>query len=300
MNSVVWTKYWQENHINSFGDVQKNYSGSIRECWLEFFKEMESSADVLDLCCGNASLASLFKEYDLTHYNNCKITGVDYALLSISDDIMKDTNTSFQMNVNVENLPFESDSFDYIISNFGLEYSNMDLSIPDMLRVLKPLGLIQLVSHIENSELILSSIKIKDMLDEFFSGGNVFATFQSLTKLLVVENFNEAEEFRILLNEQLNRFVKEYGDTFIQFDFINFLKYILRNINKDTDKVINEYESEMKLYHKRLNSMVNASLRQEDFFVKLSKNKVKLLKSELITDEKNNLLALKVLLTKEY
>jgi hypothetical protein len=47
----------------------------------------------------------------------------------------------------MEALPFEAGTFDLVVSQWGLEYSNLEISTPEVLRVLAPGGRIQLLLH---------------------------------------------------------------------------------------------------------------------------------------------------------
>jgi len=292
MDSTIWSKYWKDAHINCFGDEKENYSGTLKSNWYDFFHKIQPNNSILDLCCGNGSLESLFKEYNESLYKSTKIVGVDYADLLIPEDIKADKNVSFKIGTNIEKLPFEDNSFDVLISNFGVEYSNLEDSISEMIRVLKPLGRVQFISHVKESRLIAKSNEIQHMLDEFLSESSLFHTFQLLVKNLIVEDKNSSEHYRNLLNEWLNIFVNKYGEIFLEFGFIDFIRHILSNLNPKALEAMSLYEKDIILYNQRLVAMVSSAVIEEEFLQKFSKIGLKSIRSKIIKDFYNNSIAL--------
>lgn len=112
--------------------------------------DLISGSTVLDVCAGNgnATLAAA-RRY-------CKVTSIDYvqSLLEAGSQRAKaegfDSFINFQV-ADVENLPFDKHSFDYVLSTFGVMFSpNQELSASELLRVVKPEGKIGLANWTPN------------------------------------------------------------------------------------------------------------------------------------------------------
>ncbi len=81
---------------------------------------------VLDLGCGTGFVSE--------YLENCEVVGLD-----ISESMLNAYREKFSNAVlgNAEELPFKSESFDYVLSNFALHWTNIEKSIKEALRVCK-------------------------------------------------------------------------------------------------------------------------------------------------------------------
>jgi ubiquinone/menaquinone biosynthesis C-methylase UbiE len=99
---------------------------------------------VLDVGCGTCDTAIKLVS------KKCKIIGLDLSskMLSIASKKIPEEykNRIFLIQSNAEDLPFHNDQFDYIISEFALDYiSNPSKAIKEMTRVLKKGGRLLLI-----------------------------------------------------------------------------------------------------------------------------------------------------------
>ena len=81
---------------------------------------------VLDLGCGTGFVSQ--------HLNGCEVVGLD-----ISEEMVKTYKERFGIGVvgNAEELPFRNESFDFVLSNFSLHWTDWKRSIAEALRVSK-------------------------------------------------------------------------------------------------------------------------------------------------------------------
>lgn len=276
-NNEHWNDYWSQGHKTSFGSAFTNcYEGVIKTTWVQYFNTLKTNSRVLDLCTGNASLLRLAKSC-LNEDNNIHFTGVDYADINTSDGFAKLSNINLMFNVNIEQLPFEADSFDYVISNFGIEYSNLNKSLAEASRVLIIGGKVELVCHCHDSTIIKSNADELAMLNLMLSEGNVLDNLKALIKALVVREKNKrqasaseqesyqeacqsAEKFRHKLNDNIAIIDNSFTKALHESEFLAFLKYLLSKQCQDKETTLRAFKLSMQAHNSRLSAMINAAL----------------------------------------
>jgi len=97
---------------------------------------IKPNSKVLDLCCGTGDLGKIIHN----EKKNIKIIGVDFSSKML--EVAKRKNPSIEyLQANATNIPFENDSFDYVVMGFGLRnIPDRELAIKEIRRVLKPDG----------------------------------------------------------------------------------------------------------------------------------------------------------------
>ena len=259
LTSNSWSQYWLEGHKTSFGESFIDcYDGIIKTEWDKVFKQLQSTMSVLDLCTGNASLLRLAKQ-SMSNFDQVLFTGVDYADIKIDDCFSTLENVKLQFNVNIEKLPFEAKSFDYVISNFGVEYSSLSESLKEVGRVLKVGGVIQFICHHTESNLIKSSQKELEFLNEIHTDNGAVFCLEKLVLALDEENkcsdALNSEYWRLALNKSLQKVADRHSLTLQQSDFLSFLKYILKPSVKEKLNMLDRFKKDMLSYVKNRGSM---------------------------------------------
>ena len=96
-----------------------------RESALELVQLVRPRGLILDLGCGTGFVSSFLSE-------DCRPFGVD-----ISEGMLRVYSSRFESAVlgDAENLPFKDGSFDYVLSNFSLHWTDLSRSVPEALRV---------------------------------------------------------------------------------------------------------------------------------------------------------------------
>jgi ubiquinone/menaquinone biosynthesis C-methylase UbiE len=145
----VWDRYWQCDRIASCfdGAGATNYDDSVAAGWRDFFAGLPSRSRVLDLCTGNGAVALLAAAAG----KSFSITAVDQADIDPPSYVTRDRDelaaVRFVGRTEVESLPFRDNSFDVAISQYGVEYSDVTRTIPEIARVLGPGGQARFVVH---------------------------------------------------------------------------------------------------------------------------------------------------------
>ncbi len=162
-----WTDYWKNvSALNSFaaGDVAKGYTGEISDFWLEVLSQCSSAASVLDIGTGNGGLAHIAQQYSLSHNKLFNVLAIDAADIDPVKSFQNDSTVrsvlekiTFYPNCYVEQLPFPDSSIDLVISQFALEYSDLNSALNQCARVLKPAGRLVAIMHHSSSALVKDS-----------------------------------------------------------------------------------------------------------------------------------------------
>lgn len=147
-DTAIWDRYWHYDRIASCfdGAGASNYDASIADGWRAFFAGLPDGTRILDLCTGNGAAALLAAEG-----GRFEIVAVDQAAIDPPAFVTRHAGEMaairFVSETNVEALPFPDGGFGAVISQYGIEYSDLDKSMPEALRMLVPGGALRFVVH---------------------------------------------------------------------------------------------------------------------------------------------------------
>jgi SAM-dependent methyltransferase len=147
-----WSDYWRSGQqaccFNSGGE---NYGPQIVKIWTEFFEQLPLDARILDVCTGNGAIAILATELGQRRGAHFDVHGVDRAEIHADKTRLYMPNVHgavhFQSGVAAEALPFEDSSFDSVVGQYAIEYTDLARTIPEIARVTKPEGRIRFITH---------------------------------------------------------------------------------------------------------------------------------------------------------
>ncbi|MBT1443174.1 methyltransferase domain-containing protein [Shewanella sp. JM162201] len=227
---MSWSSYWQQGHITSFGEsLQKTYTGEIREYWMKALADISVGSHILDLASGNGALAILIQE--LTNDKSLSIIGVDKAQV-ITPDV---EGVRLQSGIELCSLPFESESFDFVCSQFGFEYSEWNKSGPDCLRVLKVGGVMNLFMHSTDSFVVKRNHDIEALLSDAIVT-EIFVLCRNLVELMgdvsspadiaTIKASSECERLRLSILENLDKLNRKLPAAFIDSEIGRCVQYL--------------------------------------------------------------------------
>jgi len=159
----AWDRYWQADRIASCmdGAGRSNYDDRVAAGWRNFFDALPAGSRVLDLCTGNGAVAVIAAEINANRAKNFAITGVDLADIDPRRFVHRlgviARDVKFIPRTSVEQLPFADASFDATVSQYGIEYSKLDKSLPEAVRVLAPGGRLRLFMHAKEGTVVAST-----------------------------------------------------------------------------------------------------------------------------------------------
>ncbi|WP_299788145.1 class I SAM-dependent methyltransferase [uncultured Shewanella sp.] len=176
MNSH-WSDYWEQGHLTSFGEsFTGNYTGVLNKLWTPHFAELKDDFKVLDLATGNGALPLMVSDAIKNGKKRGEVIGVDLANIKTdidSHNLAENLSVQLISNIDCIDLPFDNEHFSLVISQYGIEYADLNKALPEALRVLETNGRLALVMHHENSLIlnrnrrILSIVK-SDEAQEIF------------------------------------------------------------------------------------------------------------------------------------
>lgn len=146
----AWHEYWRSGALHSCAtSFAANYDGAIAAFWLRNFAGLGPQDRVLDIASGNGALARLLLDTDGNA--NVPIDSVDLAPVAPAwqDELAagQKHRLAFFGHTAAEALPFSAASHTLAVSQYGLEYTDLDRSVPELLRVLRRPARVALLVH---------------------------------------------------------------------------------------------------------------------------------------------------------
>ena len=146
----AWSRYWARGAPHScVGTYGENYGGAIGEFWREVFTGLPAVARVLDVATGNGALPRLLLEHchmPGVHCDAVDIAAVRPPWLAALTPADRE-RVRLHGGVDAAALPFGDRRFDLIVSQYGLEYTDLETTLPELLRVRAPGGGVAMVLH---------------------------------------------------------------------------------------------------------------------------------------------------------
>ena len=277
-----WSRFWQQGFITTFGAKQaNNYDGVVRNFWVDHFLELPAGTRILDIATGNGAIATLAAEVGDKYDKNFFVAATDLA--AINSEIIVDSETSrlrekicFHSHTPCERQPFEDAYFDFVSSQFGFEYSNIELTIREIRRVLAPGGKFISIAHHVDSRLIKSS---RDELDVYHSALDeldLFGNFREYLAALGDPNGSPQKLARAMrlarplsqrINTVMDSFRQRHPDDECGREIVNAISHLARSA-RNTNKAklfaaVRAAEQEFQFARARIRDMIGASLGEE-------------------------------------
>lgn len=153
-----WSRYWSGGVLHSCStSFEGNYAGEVREFWQRAAEGLAQHGRVLDIATGNGALPRLLLDL-LPADSLAVIEAVDLADIRPSwwaglDEAQR-LRLRFHAGVPAERLPFADAGIDLVLSQFGLEYTDLPRALAEVRRVLRPGGRLALVVHARDSLIV--------------------------------------------------------------------------------------------------------------------------------------------------
>jgi ubiquinone/menaquinone biosynthesis C-methylase UbiE len=174
----AWTLYWQADRLESADAVKSDADYEpIRAWWRELAAQLEDGATVVDMATGNGTVPSTL----LGANPDLKISAVDKAEIDPLRFLSNPgplANVDFRGRVDVCAMPFADASFDAVTSQFGVEYAPLAEAAAEAVRVLRKGGVLQLLLHCDNSEIVMPARSRRAEMSALLADGGVLVTLR--------------------------------------------------------------------------------------------------------------------------
>lgn len=183
-----WSDYWRTGALHSLpGSFQGNYSGAIGAFWERAFSSLTGDDRVIDIGTGNGALPALMLRNlapsDLPGIDAVDLAGIAPAWMDACPAELK-SSIRFHPDTAAEALPFPDHGFDLAVSQYGLEYTRLARSLPELARVLKRGGRLALVLHHASSRLAQVAREEAALIDWLLSTDGLFDTAAEIAPYL--------------------------------------------------------------------------------------------------------------------
>lgn len=309
LDAKHWTNYWQKGTVTTFHKkFENNYDGEIKLHWNEVFGELKEGSCVVDLGTGNGALLSLLDEFLVENTKSVKAYGIDFAELNVEIiSKIKSLDIVLKEKTFIEDTGLLEDSIDLVVSQYGVEYSNLDKTVIELDRILKPKSKISFIMHNESSQIIKEGSQTLDQIDLVNSKlklvtiiREMLPTIEKLKDTGKLKYKTKADRLRNKLNkamQEVQDFARSVDDPgYIHFFYENALavfkgvvanEYTLREKLKILSLVEKETRN-LKLRMTDLTSVAMTDNKNEKFILQLNSIGFKKIKIESITYNRYN------------
>jgi ubiquinone/menaquinone biosynthesis C-methylase UbiE len=184
-----WQSYWHEDRLAACTPDDPAAAAVIEAQWCEFFSRLDAGMRVLDVATGNGVLLVWAARAAMEHGRKLDCVGVDLAdidpatFLPRYRDALADTR--FIGGTPAEALPFDDASFDVLVSQYGLEYADLDAGLSEAARVLKPGGTLRWLAHSGDSAIVAQGQAQLREIRMLLAQGGPFACMQAFVEAQV-------------------------------------------------------------------------------------------------------------------
>jgi len=273
-----WSDFWQQGFVTTFGpSLPDNYQGVIAGFWGSQFERLANDARILDIATGNGAVAILAAKTAQKQDKTFDITGCDLAIINpqvtASDEVQTlRAGIHFHSNTACEKLPFEKGAFDFVSSQFGLEYCKIPQALGEIRRVLVAGGKFVAIAHHNDSNLLMaarSEAKVyRAVLTDLNLFGRVRAYFGALGNPLNQEELrvaiNKARPLSTSVNEGVASMKKRYPDSDCAGKMLAAINSLAQGAarvqSKQRLRTLAMVSEEFEMAGERLEDMVKAGL----------------------------------------
>ena len=265
-----WSLFWRQGHSTTFGDYFKEgYEGAVADWWQSNIDSLTDDLTILEVGCGNCSLLPALIKSEI----NAKYIGVDLASVAPSAIAQKGLEEShvelvLYPDTPAENIPEADASVDLVASVFGIEYSNLEKSFAEVLRLLRPGGrLTALLHHADSvvtamSRRALSEYNEEDLKTVINALFTISVARDRTPSLADMKANPEAEKARSSINVLADKYLRDTDLNTANATMFEFMTSALKTFkmmgasSDDRRAFIASLSNEHQASHERFRQMV--------------------------------------------
>lgn len=153
---TAWDAYWRDGRGGACQtDESGRYGGIVARLWGERFRQVPAGSRILDLATGNGAVIELALETLTGEQCPIELFGVDSARVRprLDENPRPGIRCQWHAGVANESLPFEDGTFDGVTSQYGIEYGDLEKTVAETARVLRPDGWVHWICHWHEADL---------------------------------------------------------------------------------------------------------------------------------------------------
>ncbi|MDH3276200.1 MAG: class I SAM-dependent methyltransferase [Gammaproteobacteria bacterium] len=265
-----WSIFWRQGHSTTFGDYFKQgYEGAVADWWQSRADKLAVDAAVLEVGCGNCSLLPALNRSGFSgRYIGLDLASVEISAVAKEGLAESEIEVILHPETPAENIPEADASIDVVASVFGIEYSDLTKSLPEVLRVLKTGGRLTALLHHAGSVVTAMSRRAMseydaDDLAAVIDCLTVISTARDKTPSLADMKANpEAEKARTSINAFAEKYLRDTNletANATMFEFMsNALKFfkMMGSSSEERRTFISSLADEHRASHERFRQMV--------------------------------------------
>lgn len=211
-----WSVFWQSDQtLSRVPASEPGDSDQLISDWREFFVALPTGSHILDLGTGNGSVASQAVAVSQEKSKRFSIHGVDLADIDPSRFVPSAVSLlqeiTFHPRTAMEKLEFSDDHFDAVTSQYAIEYSQTDKSVPEALRVLCPGGHFRFLLHADDG-VLKERCHLQWQQAETILESNLFVLFADLLKKLFTAEASNTPEKIAAAEQSIAALAAVFGD----------------------------------------------------------------------------------------
>lgn len=177
----AWDQYWRDGRLASCGgEGGSGYQDAIAIGWYAFFGRLPQGSRILDVCSGNGAIARLAEKIANQRGIRFAIDAVDAARL-VPPGIDIGGMVRFHSRVEAEQLPFPANSFDVVVGQYAIEYTNLPRSLAEMARVSGTECRLRFLTHAREGIVVGNARRQLTEIDQL-RNSDIFAAANSLAQ----------------------------------------------------------------------------------------------------------------------
>lgn len=148
--NASWSKFWTTSTVTALPETfPAGYDGAMLDFWREQLDD--DFGHIVDLATGNGALVWMAHDIQMRRTRPARITGIDLADIDPFTALNKSPDDyptiSFSGGTSADALSFVDHSVDVVISQYGVEYSNLESTIAEISRVVTRSGKMCFILH---------------------------------------------------------------------------------------------------------------------------------------------------------